>query len=63
MVICLIIRERKGFTAILANIKNLNYKIVALINSLYSKQILLRTYSIVLLFASKIEIAKVLLYA
>ena len=36
---------------------------VALINGLYSKQIQLRTYSTVLLFASGIGIAGILLYA
>jgi hypothetical protein len=62
MVIYLMIKERKGFTAMLANKGNPNHEIVALINSLYSKQIQLRTYSIVLLFASKIGITRLLLY-
>jgi hypothetical protein len=63
MVIYLMIRERKGFTVMLTNKGNPNHEIVALINGLYSKQIQLRTYSIVLLFASRIRIARLLLYA
>jgi NAD(P)H-flavin reductase len=63
MVIRLMIRERKGFTAILANKGNPNQEMVALIDGPYGKQIQLRTYSTVLLFASGIRIARILLYA
>jgi len=63
MVIRLIIREREGLTAILASKGSLNRKMLALIDSLYSKEIPLKTYSIILLFASKIGIARLLLYA
>lgn len=63
MVIHLMIRERKGFTAILANKGNPDQEIVALIDGPYGKQIQLRTYSTVLLFASGIGIAGILLYA
>jgi hypothetical protein len=63
MVIRLMIRERKGFIAMLANKGNPNQEIVALIDSPYGKQIQLRTYSIVLLFASSIRITRILLYA
>jgi hypothetical protein len=62
MVIHLMIRKRKGFTAILANRGNPDHEMVALIDGPYSKLIQLRTYSIVLLFASGIRIARVLLY-
>jgi NAD(P)H-flavin reductase len=63
MVIRLMIRERKGFTAILANKGNPDHEMVALIDGPYGKQIPLRTYGTVLLFASGIGIAGVLLYA
>jgi predicted ferric reductase len=63
MVIHLMIRERKGFTAILANKGNPDQEMVALIDGPYGKQIQLRTYSTVLLFASGIGIAGILLYA
>jgi predicted ferric reductase len=63
MVIHLMIRERKGFTAILANKGNLDQGMDALIDGPYGKQIQLRTYSTVLLFASGIGIAGILLYA
>jgi predicted ferric reductase len=63
MVIHLMIRERKGFTAILANKRNPDHEMVALIDGPYGKQIQLRTYGTVLLFASGIGIAGLLLYA
>ena len=62
-VIRLMIRERKGFTALLANKGYPDYEMVALINGPYGKQIQLRTYGTVLLFASRIGIARLLLYA
>jgi NAD(P)H-flavin reductase len=62
MVIDLIIKERKGFTATLANKWKPNYDIVALIDGLHGNQIQLRTYGTVLLFASRIGIAGLLLY-
>jgi predicted ferric reductase len=63
MVIHLMIRERKGFTAMLANKGNPDHEMVALIDGPYGKQIQLRTYGTVLLFASGIGIAGLLLYA
>lgn len=63
MVIRLMIRERKGFTALLANRANPDREMVALIDGPYGKQIQLRSYSTVLLFASGIGIAGLLLYA
>jgi predicted ferric reductase len=63
MVICLMIRERKGFTAILANKRTPDQGMVALIDGPYGKQIQLRTHGTVLLFASGIGIAGLLLYA
>lgn len=61
MIIRLIIRERKGFTALLAN--RGDPEMLALVNGPYSREIQLRSYSTVLLFASEIGIAGVLLYA
>lgn len=63
MVIHLIIRERKGFTATLANKGKPDHEMVALIDGPYGNQIQLRTYGTVLLFASGIGIAGLLLYA
>ena len=47
----------------LVNKGNPNQEMVALIDGPYGKQIQLRTYSTVLLFASGIRIARILLYA
>ena len=63
MVIRLMIRERKGFTAILANTRKPDQEMVALIDGPYGKHIELKTYSTVILFASGIGIAGLLLYA
>jgi NAD(P)H-flavin reductase len=62
-VIRLMIRERKGFTAMLANKVTLNQDMVALIDGPYGREVQLREYSTVLLFASGIGIAGLLLYA
>jgi len=62
MVIDLIIRERKGFTATLANKWKPDHDMVALIDGPHGNQIQLRTYGTVLLFASGIGIAGLLLY-
>jgi hypothetical protein len=61
MIIRLIIKERKGFTTLLANRGDL--EMLALIDGPYSREIQLRSYSTILLFASEIGIARVLLYA
>ena len=62
-VIRLMIRERKGFTAVLANKRTPSQDMVALIDGPYGREIQLRTYGTVLLFASGIGIAGLLLYA
>jgi NAD(P)H-flavin reductase len=61
MIIRLIIRERKGFTALLAN--RGDPEMLALVDGPYGREIQLRSYGTVLLFASEIGIAGVLLYA
>jgi NAD(P)H-flavin reductase len=63
MAIRLLIRERRGFTAMLANKGIPNQDMVALIDGPHGKPIQLRTYGTVLLFASGIGIAGLLLYA
>ncbi len=63
VVVHLMIRERKGFIAMLANKRNPDNEMVVLIDGPYGKQIQLRTYGIVLLFASGIRIARLLFYA
>ena len=63
MVIHLIIRERKGFTALLAKRGKSGHEMVALIDGPYGTQIKLRTYGTVLLFANGIGIAGLLLFA
>jgi hypothetical protein len=63
MVIRLIIKERKRFTTILASKGSSDREMLAFVNSSYGREIQLRTYSTVLLFASGIGIAGLLLYA
>lgn len=63
MVIRLMIRERKGFTAILASKGSPDREMLALVDGPYGREIQLRTYGTVLLFASGIGIAGLLLYA
>jgi predicted ferric reductase len=60
-VIRLMIRERKGFTALLAN-RGIP-EMLALVDGPYGREIQLRSYGTVLLFASGIGIAGLLLYA
>jgi NAD(P)H-flavin reductase len=62
MVIRLVIREREGLTAILASKGSPDREMLALIDGPYGREIQLRTYGIVLLFASGIGIAGLLLY-
>lgn len=61
MVIRLMIREREGFTALLAS--KGTPEMLALVDGPYGREIQLRTYGTVLLFASGIGIAGILLYA
>ena len=63
MVIRLMIREREGLTAILASKGSPDREMLALIDGPYGREIPLRTYGTVLLFASGIGIAGLLLYA
>ena len=62
-IIRLLIKERNGFTARLANIRNPDEEMVAFIDGPYGRRIELRTYGTVLLFASGIGIAGLLFYA
>jgi predicted ferric reductase len=63
IVIRLQIRERDGFTAILASKGSEDYEMLALVDGPYGRDIQLGKYSTVFLFASGIGIAGVLLYA
>lgn len=60
-VINLMIEKRKGFTALLAN--QASPEMLTFIDGPYGREIQLRTYGTVLLFASEIGIAGLLLYA
>jgi predicted ferric reductase len=63
MIIRLMIKERKGFTAVLARKGNPDREMLALVDGPYGRDIQLRTYGTVLLFATGIGIAGLLLYA
>ena len=57
------IKKKEGLTAILASKGSLDREMLALIDGPYDREILLRTYGIVLLFINKIGITGLLLYA
>jgi hypothetical protein len=57
------IKEREGLTAILASKRSPDREMLALIDSPYGREILLRTYGTVLLFVNRIGITGLLLYA